>query len=103
LRQILLELGGTFLDNGNFDGHGNLFVTSSQDEICGAANKASSECIKTNPTPTADETAQVFGDSIHENPAIQAACSNVGLLTDFVVLRKRALVSDQAVVSAKLT
>ena len=59
-------------------------MKSSQDEICGAANKASSKSVKTNPTLAADETAQLL-----ETTTIMVQrnyCSNAGLLTDFVVL-----------------
>ncbi len=59
--QFVLELSGALLDNGNFDGHGNLFVKPKcQNKIQRAADEASSESTKTNPTPAADETAQVL-------------------------------------------
>jgi hypothetical protein len=59
--QFVLELSGALLDNGNFDGHGNLFVKPKcQNKIQRAADEASSESTRTNPTPVADETAQVL-------------------------------------------
>lgn len=56
--QFVLELSGALLDNGNFDGHGNLFVKPKcQNKI---QSEASSGSSKANPTLAVDETAQVL-------------------------------------------